>query len=307
MKKFYFFIVLYLPLTFNTEVWSNTTNNEVSCGAETNTSSHLPEMFIYGADKKKTYTLKQTDDAIQDLLRVSEDHKGPILIYVHGRALGLIPGYDQEPGESEKDYLPKLRTYSSQIMMYHWPHHGTATSYPEDDARLAGRDFACVLRKLDAAITEQGELKAPLFLITHSMGSIVLEESVQAANKIDLSKFHTVAIFSSASRIVDSATWLAKIKSQMRYVLASEHDPILEKLKKFKELKSLGLCGSDCLRESPLAAEMIYIDISPLGKAGHAYFANGKADAIVSSILKGETPVNLKQGFAPNIFLAKKK
>lgn len=261
-------------------------------------------MFIYGADKK-TYALKQTDEAIQDLLQVSEDHQGPILIYVHGRALGPIPGYDQEPGESEKDNLPKLRTYSSRILMFHWPHHGTAADYPEDDARRGGKDFACVLRKLDAAIAGQSNLKAPLFLITHSMGSIVLEEALRGTNDIDLNRLHTVAIFSSANRVGGSAAWLSKIKSPVRYVLASKHDPVLKNMKRFKKIESLGLCNTDCLKESTLATEMTYIDISPLGKVGHAYFVNGKADTIVSPILKGEKPVNLQQGFAPNVFLAK--
>lgn len=306
MKKCLSLIILYLTLTFTfiTNGWSDTNNNNASCHSENNASQHLPEMFIYGADKK-TYTLKQTDKAIQDLLQVSEDHQGPILIYVHGRALRPILGYDQEPGESEKDNLPKLRTYSSRILMFHWPHYGTAADYPEDDARRAGKDFACVLRKLDAAIAGQSNLKAPLFLITHSMGSIVLEEALRISNDIDLNKFHTVAIFSSAGHIADSAAWLSKIKSPARYILASEHDPVLKNLKRFKKLQSLGLCDSDCLKGSTLAAEMTYIDISPLDKVGHAYFINGKADEIVSPILKGEKLVNLKQGFAPNVFLAK--
>jgi len=163
------------------------------------------------------------------------------------------------------------------------------------------------LKKLDTAIAEQSDLKAPLFLITHSMGSIVLEEALQTSNDIDLNKFHTVAIFSSASRIGDSSAWFSKIKSLVRYVFASKYDPVLKNLKRFKKIESPGLRDSACLEESTLTAEMTYIDISPLGKVGHAYFVNGKADSIVSPILKGEIPANLEKGFVPNVFLAKEK
>lgn len=277
-----------------------------------------PELILFYENQQKiTYTMDEKDKAVVELFREISDDKSsqPLFIYIHGRALGHIRnGYDEEPQESIDCCISELfsRYDASKILMFHWPHWGNSNDYkgPAQDAKSSGVALAELLAVINQAAGEK-KINRPLILISHSMGSIVLEEALFKSPTLNLSNFNTVAIFSSASRYENSWEWLSKIKSINRYIFTNKHDPVLAPIR-----DALGECEAKCLNKKTRADDTVYIDVSPL-ELSHRYFVFGNikgkenilADNIVQPILTGEMPkFHGKQPYADNkIFIIHSK
>ena len=240
-------------------------------------------MIVYSDYKHSTtYSMAEKNKAIDGLFSAKGNENPsaqsqPVMIYIHGRALGhRTNGYDEEPGESKKDVLPGLFSQyrPSKVLMFHWPHWGNGNDYssPAEDAKSAGAALTDLLAEIDRAAKEK-KLSGPLILLSHSMGSIVLQQALSHSPNPDLKNFHTVAIFASASRYKESWVWLSKIKTANSYVFSNEHDPVLSHLH-----NTIGECGVSCLLSEQRADGIVYVDITPL-KLGHRYFVSNNPNA----------------------------
>lgn len=125
-----------------------------------------PEMIVYSDDKHSTtYSMADKNKAIDDLFSAKGNENPsaqsqPVMIYIHGRALGhRRNGYDEEPGESKKDVLPGLFSQyrPSKVLMFHWPHWGNGNDYssPAEDAKSAGAALTDLLAEIDRAAKEK--------------------------------------------------------------------------------------------------------------------------------------------------------
>jgi hypothetical protein len=261
-----------------------------------------PELFIFAdTQSSRSYRMEEKDKAIAALFDTACNENNsrqarPIFVYIHGRALGHKKnGYDEEPEESKTDVIPELfsRYHASKILMFHWPHWGNGNDYnsPAEDARLAAVPLASLLASINDAAKNK-TLCGPLILISHSMGSIVLEEAVVRSSALQFGNFHTVAIFAPASRYDNSWIWLSKINATHRYVFANAHDPTLRWVN-----DALGKCDAACLSKRKRAERLVYIDISPL-ELGHRYFVFGAikgkekilSENVVQPMLTGGEP-----------------
>ena len=269
-----------------------------------------PELVIfYGNNSFKTYPIQKVDEALNFYFSEKRPEQ-PILVYLHGRALGdtNIGDYDREPNESKNDVIPKLSTKynAGTVLMLHWPHKKADNSgFPEADAKFAGKALVCVIQRLNSDNFNAHKFPGFRALITHSMGALVLEEALNKSSE-NLHDFDAVAIFAAASRADDAGSWLSKIQAAKRYVFINTHDIVLKKVKDRMHFVPLGRCDSTCFRANQPIQSMTYLDITDIAglpfNQRHNYFVKGKvADKVVTKILKGELPPRGVQGISENV------
>jgi len=269
-----------------------------------------PELVIfYGNNSFKTYPIQKVDEALNFYFSEKRPEQ-PLLLYLHGRALGdtNIGEYDREPNESRTDVIPELSSKynAKRVLMLHWPHKKADDSgFPEADAKFAGKALVCVIQRLNSDNFNANKFPGFRALITHSMGVLVLEEALNKSSE-NLHEFDVVAIFAAASRANDAGTWLSKIQADKRYVLINTHDIVLKKVKDRMHFVPQGRCDSTCFRANQPIQSITYLDITdiaglPFNKR-HNYFVKGKvADKVVTKILKGELPPRGVQGISENV------
>jgi hypothetical protein len=221
------------------------------------------------------FAVENINTALDNLLARSGDTK-TIIFYVHGRAAGE----EKEPDKSLKAVVPCLEDeYPARALMFFWPGsaEGGPLGFPEDQARQAGPGLGQALAglkkyKADNSVKLQGR---KFVLLTHSMGSIVLEEYLGSYKAGDLPSglFDTVVISSSASASKGHADWLKKTDfSGHTYVTVNDKDSVVGaagvielEAKLGKKLKTLFGCNV------ALAPNALYVDFSETG-VNHRYF-----------------------------------
>jgi len=271
-----------------------------------------PELVVYNNQNLTPYPIQQVDEALNFYFSVKQPQQ-PLVLYVHGRALGDTNNgdYDREPKESKDDVIPVFSSkYKTRtVLMLHWRHKRTdgENGFPEDDAKFAGKALTCVIQELSSDKFNSNKYPGFRVIITHSMGSLVLEEALNTSTEVDLHDFNTVAIFAAASRAGNASSWLSKIKANKQYVLVNTKDVVLKQVKERMGFIPLGICDSDCFRNNQLqlVSNVTYLDITdiagmPFNKR-HNYFVKGKvADRVVTKIIKGELPPMGNQGISAN-------
>lgn len=256
----------------------------------------IPELTVYYAnDGLSTYPMTQIDEALKFYFSKKQADQ-PLLLYVHGRALGdtNIGDYDHEPNESKTDVYPALSNRTKTVLMLHWPHRQVANEFPEADARFAANALVCVIQRLNSDTFNANKFPGFRALITHSMGALVLEEALKTHAEINLSEFDVVAIFAAASRASDASLWLPKITAKNRYVFINIHDVVLRAASNKINATLLGMCDVDCFIKNQPVQNITYLDISNVAglplNARHNYFVRGEvAEKIVSKLFKGES------------------
>jgi len=221
------------------------------------------------------FAIENINTALDSLLARSGDTR-TIILYVHGRAAGK----EEEPDKSLKDVVPCLEhECPARVLMFFWPGaaKGGPLGFPEDQARQAGPGLGQALTGLKKYKAENSaKLQERKFvLLTHSMGSIVLEEYLGSYKAGDLPPglFDTVVISSSASASKDHADWLKKTDfSSHTYVTVNDNDPI-DGWAGFKELQTRLGKKLDTLISGnvTLAPNALYVDFSKTG-VDHRYF-----------------------------------
>lgn len=238
-------------------------NSGVVCGKD-----QLPD--------NQKFAVENISTALDGLLARSGDTK-TIILYVHGRAAGE----EKEPDKSLKDVVPCLEhEYPARVLMFFWPGSavGGPLGFPDDQARQAAPGLGQALAglkkyKADNSAKLQGR---KFVLLTHSMGSIVLEEFLGSYKAGDLPPdlFNTVVLSASASASAGHADWLKKTDfSSHTYVTVNGKDPVIDKLGLRERKARLGkklktLFGKKIV----LAPNALYVDFSKAKVNKHRYF-----------------------------------
>lgn len=215
------------------------------------------------------------DDVIQQI--TSEDDYDNLILFVHGRGKHPCHAF-------EKRLLSDLESdYSARIIMFHWPSWEGILKFPQENARNAANDFGRVIRAISEYRKKHKRFIKDInfTLLTHSMGSIVLEEFILNEGGDALTDvFETLVVNGSASSGKTHAAWVDKTNlSEHIYITVNRHDPTLGKAEIHEEwrledgsLRMLGkaLTGKNG-EEYALAENAKYIDLT-MSPLRHVYY-----------------------------------
>lgn len=260
------------------------TPRDVVTAADVVTPSDAPVVTIDGSRVPAAaalYTTDRTRFGIRDIAGAL-DHLltgarvDNVILYVHGRGCG------GEPDKSLREAMPGLaRDYTSAPVMLYWPgsDESCPLGFPEARAREAGPALAVVLGDLYRYQNEhRAQLAGVQFtLITHSMGSLVLESAVAVSgvDRLPAGLFATAVVNSGASAASDHAAWVSRVTfSRAVFVTENQRDLVLTAAGLGRSVR----LGRD-LTGVRLAPGVQYVDFSANG-VNHAYYiASGQSGA----------------------------
>ncbi|MBL9025701.1 MAG: hypothetical protein JNL21_26135 [Myxococcales bacterium] len=226
---------------------------------------------IYTTDGTE-YVIDEVGDAFAHAAASATDN---LVFYVHGRGCGG----GGEPQKSLSEAMPELESdYGSRAILFNWQGSdvGCPLGFPEDQARAAGPAFAHTLHKLAFyKATHPGAFTGlKLTLITHSMGSFLLEEAMLTnATPLPATLFDTAMIGSAASARATHAAWVSQVAlSPVLYVSLNAGDNVLTAASALGGVR----LGKNVDGE-PLAANALYVDFSA-SSVNHAYYLHGGQD-----------------------------
>lgn len=223
------------------------------------------EAALYTTDRTR-FGIRDVAGAVAHALRAPGADN--VIVYVHGRGCGG----GGEPNKSLTEALPALaRDYTSAPILLFWPgaDDSCPLGFPEARARAAGPALAVVLGDLHRELLARPRPSQRFTLLTHSMGSLVLEAatSVSGVNRLPATLLATTVINAGASAAPDHATWLARVTfSRAVFTTVNDRDLVLT---------AAGLGRATRLGRSltgaHLAAGYEYVDFSANG-VNHAYY-----------------------------------
>lgn len=193
-----------------------------------------------------------------------------VILYVHGRGCG-------DGGEPEKSLagaLPALaQDYTAAPLLLFWPGSDDACplGFPEERARAAGPALAVAMAAVrNYQLAHPARVAGVRFtLLTHSMGSLVLEGAVAVAGveQLPAVTFDTAVVNAGASAAAGHAAWLARVgMSAHRYVTVNDDDTVLTAAGVGRSVR-LGRR----VRDVSLAVGVDYLDVTANG-VNHAYY-----------------------------------
>ncbi|MCF7975048.1 MAG: alpha/beta hydrolase [Phycisphaerae bacterium] len=164
---------------------------------------------------------------LEDTLRAiqNDDECDNLIVFVHGRG--------KHPGKAFRQRLltDLEKDYSAKVIMFHWPSWDGPLGFPEQAARDSAQDFITVLAAIKTFKRTHPDLiqNVRFTLLTQSMGSLVLEESVLRLRKHPMGAlFDTLVISASASDTRDHAAWVSRLDlADHIYILINRDDPVL--------------------------------------------------------------------------------
>lgn len=289
--KIFCFVTLFIYTILLPAVSIGTT---LSCKAERAklTAVVTPEKVI-----KETGLFHELLDSAVKQIRKDEQYNNFIL-FVHGMGQHPCHAFDKSLiADMQKDY-------SAKVIMYHWPSWDGVMGFPDKKARESAKDLKKVLLDLKAYQEKNKDIVKDIkfSLMTHSMGSIVLEELLLNYNGESIPKlFDTIIINASCSSGKKHAFWVEKIQmSENIYITVNLQDPTLGKAELLEEWKYGGsgwsrlgkrLTSKDGV-EIELAKNAIYVDIADCGFR-HVYYLhrylsrNSSVKLFFDSVLNG--------------------
>jgi len=203
------------------------------------------------------YLLK---DTLQDIQKESPCDN--FILFVHGRGKHPSKAFKQRLlTDLEKDY-------SAKVLMFHWPSWDGSLGFPEQAARDSAEDFIAVLRAIKTFKENHTDLAQGVrfTLLTQSMGSLVLEESVLRLQNEPLGiLFDTLVISASASCTRDHAAWVSRLDlSDCIYILINRNDPILGSAGLRERSRRLGKGLKSRGKTVKLTDRAVYIDATKM-------------------------------------------
>lgn len=208
------------------------------------------------------------DQAVKDIR--SSDECDNFILFVHGRG--------KHPDKAfEQSLIFDLESnYTAKVIMFHWPSWEGALDFPEGNARKSAKDFITVLKGLKEYQHNNRQLvqNIKFSLLAHSMGSIVLEETILKMDDNSLGKiFDTVVVSSSASAGKNHSNWVTDIYlSDNIYITVNQDDPILGKAGIKMKGRRLGKGLENRQGDKfGLADNAKYIDLTE-SSLGHRYY-----------------------------------
>ena len=247
-------------------------------------TSQTPNTQIPGlvTSEHMLYPLHCTEQVLKEMLSTSDK---PVVLFVHGRG--------QHPSKAvKKDNLLIQnieQQYGVEVVLFTWPSWRGSRHFPEDEATEAGPALNSLLQAL-ATVKKKDNPSRVYTLLTHSMGSLVLEGLIQTNLKpLPRDLFESIVISSSASALASHSTWVNKLEiSPQIYVLTNKQDKVLQCLEDdvnwFSSLmycdsfeamqKRLGRWGADIDSNTSTGSHTLYFDFSPLLDDDHRYYIN---------------------------------
>lgn len=249
-----------------------------STTSTTGTGMEVPDPGTMTSDAR-LYTTDGTEFLIDDVgsafaHAVAGGAVDNVIVYVHGRACG-----GGEPSKSLSGSMPELETdYGARAIMFNWQGAdvGCPLGFPEDEARAAGTAFAHTLHKLayDRFIHPAVYAGLRITLLTHSMGSLVLEEATSTDTvAFPPGLFDTAVINAAASARDGHDAWLSTVVlSPHLYVTENDDDKVL--------LAASALGGTRLGKNVDgvtLASNAVYVDFTA-STVNHAYYIHSGQD-----------------------------
>jgi hypothetical protein len=223
---------------------------------------------------ERCFPVTEADLAFKTAFASGQD----VLLYVHGRAAGR----KKEPTKSRLGYMKEIgEGHKLAIVMFHWKgaEGDGPLSFPDEAPRAAADDFH---RTLLAAKTCAHSRNTSLNLVTHSMGSLVVEawsQKYAAAHSWRI--FDNLVLSAPANQPQDHRTWMAPLRiSKRKYVLSNVHDLTLGFATAITRRRKLGRIAG---LWSDLDPATTYINLDS-AHVGHGYFSPDKCN--------GSQPIN---------------
>ncbi len=192
-----------------------------------------------------------------------------IVIFVHGRGAGKA----KHPEKAIEQMLPYIESeYNTKVVLFNWDgsDKGGRLGFPEKEARAASKDLFNVLTQLSKYKNENSEqLEGVHFsLLTHSLGSLVIEETIiKYFENFAPGLLDVLILSSSASQSKKHSEWLDKATlANHVFVMLNSEDG------------ALGAAGiirgrrlGKGLKKSETSSRAKYVDLSKTG-VKHRYF-----------------------------------
>lgn len=217
-------------------------------------------------------------------------HQNSTVLFIHGRG-------DHPSKAVAHRLLDSLsQEYNTTPIMFTWV-SGEGV-WPEDKAREAAPDLSKVLHHLaDYRKNANYPSQSTVNLLTHSMGSLVLEEFLSSyqANALPHKLFDNIVINASASKVDNHAKWVEKIDfAQNVYIAFNNNDPVLAAAGIGIGNARLGKHGDRQKGEAErLANNAIYIDFSDVLSEHRYYVGDGHHSCLYyfyNEVLNGRQP-----------------
>ncbi|XOF34071.1 MAG: alpha/beta hydrolase [Candidatus Electrothrix sp. YB6] len=263
-------------------------------------NTHKNQLILADGSRFEVSELSRALDSIMDTF--PEGKKKNIVMFVHGRGGGKV----KHPEKAIKQMLPFIESeYNIKVVLFNWAgsDKGGPVGFPGEEARAASDIFFHILKQLDTYKQKNsGRLKGIRFsLLTHSMGSIVIEETIDTySDEIKPDLVDVLVLSSSASKSKGHSKWLNKAAlAKHVFVTLNDNDSALKKAGILRG-RRLG----KGLKNSETSMRAQYIDLSNTG-VGHRYFIahtkngtkNGqKSNPCISEFYKAAlngTPIDL--------------
>ncbi len=205
----------------------------------------------------------------------TDEHYDNVILFIHGR------GKHPEKALKKKMIANLESDYSAKVIMFHWPSWQGTLAFPERQARSSAGDFVRILRDIENIKIKYPDMAQGIkfTLLTHSMGCLVLEQSVSDMGaQSPQGLFDTLLISASACSSQEHANWANQLTlSRHLYITVNRYDPMLGSAS-IRELgRRLGMGLTNQLRDVKLAANAYYIDVSAIGPLHH-YFLHHSLD-----------------------------
>ena len=171
--------------------------------------------------------------------------------------------------------IPVLEKGEVRVLMLWWPGNSGTFSFPSDKARRAAGNLSSLLSQL-IVLKKNGILAdKKMVFITHSMGSIVLEEFLlnHYNNSFNYKLFDNVILSASASKSKDHSDWLKKLDfARNIFVMINPNDRLLLTL--IFELGTLFPASAlgRKLKRDYVDNPVKYVNLDKLGLSNHRYF-----------------------------------
>lgn len=255
-----------------------------------------PTKPLYTSDTKG-WPLDQLESVLSALHATGK----PLVIFIHGRGI--------EPNKSlrgatfvEGLAVHKLeRGYDVGVLMFNWD-SAFPTPWFNDRSRALGNTPAAadqltkLLSRFEQYFFDHPERSRPVLLV-HSMGSIVLQKTVEAEGWPQKPVFKHVVITQPDADDVGHSVWVSKLAAVERVFVTQNSDDKV--LKKSKDDRPAGSHALGLGTQQPVATNAAYVDLTNMGALGavdddHEVFGKGAMNGqlyvcqFLSQALRGE-------------------
>ena len=212
------------------------------------------------------------DAATRVWSRAVKETMPSLIVYIHGRDIKPRLGVNLKDGEPKSSFkegiFAELESAVTSIML-HWPHSvkvWDSQAVPVEHAKAAAPALVSLIQSLVAK--RPANANAKVIVVTHSTGSIVLEESVRNTNADAWNGVHSAVIASAASPIAGSKNWLEKCPFK-KFVTVNKDDKTLGAASNGGPF--LGKQTAATFPQTEIDLGTMYFDVGNLN-VGHRYF-----------------------------------